>query len=481
MDMRKTYIAAALLAMATAGGAKNIYVSTTGSDSNAGTIDSPLASLGAAQQMAAAGDTVYFRGGTYHITEDQVMGVEENIYATVFNLNKSGREGARIVYAGMPGERPVFDLSEVKPEGKRVSVFYIHANWLHLKNFDIVGTQVTITGHTQSEAISIRRGNGNNIIEDVAIHDGMAIGVYITKGANNLVLNCDAYRNYDPVSEGGKGGNVDGFGCHVRKQDTGNVFRGCRAWCNSDDGFDLINCYAPVTFDHCWAMYSGYRDEQTTTPGDGNGFKAGGYGKQPQDAPFDVPRHTITGCIAYANKSNGFYANHHLGGNDWLNNSAWANKYNYCMVNQKVWDEGVDVDGYGHTLRGNVSYRGKRGDWTQIDQGSCTIENNSFLPVAMAVTEADFVSTDYAELTAPRKADGSLPDTDFMRLAPTSPLYAARMGWQFDPSDSPSGIAGVESGAASGRAGAWYTLQGVRVATPHEGIYIHGGRKVVVR
>ena len=274
---------------------------------------------------------------------------------------------------------------------------------------------------------------------------------------------------------------MDGFGCHVRKQDTGNVFRGCRAWCNSDDGFDLINCYAPVTFDHCWAMYSGYKDEQTSTPGDGNGFKAGGYGKQPQDAPFDVPRHTITGCIAYANKSNGFYANHHLGGNDWLNNSAWANKYNYCMVNQKVWDEGVDVDGYGHTLRGNVSYRGKRGDWTQIDQGSCTIENNSFLPVAMAVTEADFVSTDYAELTAPRKADGSLPDTDFMRLAPTSPLYAARMGWQFEASDSPSGIAGVESGAASGRADAWYTLQGVRVATPQKGIYIHGGRKVVVR
>ena len=245
--MRKTYIAAALLAMATAGGAKNIYVSTTGSDSNAGTIDSPLASLGAAQQKAAAGDTVYFRGGTYHITEDQVMGVEENIYATVFNLNKSGREGARIVYAGMPGERPVFDLSEVKPEGKRVSVFYIHANWLHLKNFDIVGTQVTITGHTQSEAISIRRGNGNNIIENVAIHDGMAIGVYITKGANNLVLNCDAYRNYDPVSEGGKGGNVDGFGCHVRKQDTGNVFRGCRAWCNSDDGFDLRRATATAS------------------------------------------------------------------------------------------------------------------------------------------------------------------------------------------------------------------------------------------
>ena len=472
---------AAMLAMPTAMGAKNIYVATDGDDAGKGTIDSPLATLGAAQRLVGAGDTVYFRGGTYHITEQQVAGVEENIYATVFNLNKSGREGARIVYAGVPGERPVFDLSAVRPEGKRVSVFYIHADWLHLKNFDIVGTQVTITDHTQSEAISIRRGGSHNIIENVAIHDGMAIGVYITKGGDNLVLNCDAYRNYDSVSEGGRGGNVDGFGCHVRVQDTGNVFRGCRAWCNSDDGFDLINCYAPVTFDNCWAMFSGYKDENTTTPGDGNGFKAGGYGKKVLGAPIDAPRHTISNCIAYSNKANGFYANHHLGGNDWINNSAWKNKYNYCMVNQKVWDEAVDVDGYGHTLRGNVSYKGNRGDWTQIDLDRCTLDNNSFLPDAYAVTSSDFVSLDYKELTAPRNSDGSLPATDFMRLRPSSKLYEARMGWEFTSGDVPSGIAGVGHGTSGSAAGVCYTLQGVRVASPGKGLYIIDGRKVVVR
>lgn len=478
--MKKLCIVAALMAASAAAGAKNIYVATDGSDSNRGTMDSPLATLAAAQAKVQPGDTVYFRGGTYRIAEEQVMATEENIYATVFNLTKSGSEGKRIVYAGAPGERPVFDLTDVRPEGKRVSVFYIHANWLHLKNFDIVGTQVTITGHTQSEAISIRRGNSHNIIENVAIHDGMAIGVYITKGSDNLVLNCDAYRNYDSVSEGGRGGNVDGFGCHVRSQDTGNVFRGCRAWCNSDDGFDLINCYAPVTFDNCWAMYSGYKDESTSTPGDGNGFKAGGYGKQVQDAPFSVPRHTVKNCIAYANKANGFYANHHLGGNDWLNNSAWKNKYNYNMVNQKSWDVAEDVGGYGHTLRSNVSYRGNRGDWTEINQDECTIENNSFLPMPMAVAEADFLSTDYAELTAPRKADGSLPDVSFMRLAPTSRLYAARMGWEFTQDDAPTGIRGVSGAGETGGSG-WYTLGGVRVEKPQRGVYIHGGRKVVVK
>ena len=41
------------------------------------------------------------------------------------------------------------------------------------------------------------------------MHDGMAIGFYLVRGSNNLVLNCDAYNNYDPVSENGTGGNVD--------------------------------------------------------------------------------------------------------------------------------------------------------------------------------------------------------------------------------------------------------------------------------
>ena len=475
----KVYCLLALaVAAATSAPARTIYVAPGGSDSNPATFSRPLATLRAAQNMAAAGDTVYFRGGTYRIAGNQIMSTQENIYACVFDLTKSGAEGRRIVYAGYPGERPVFDLSDVRPEGKRVSVFYIHANWLHLKNFDIVGTQVTVTGHTQSEAISIRRGNSNNIIENVAIHDGMAIGVYITKGGNNLVLNCDAYNNYDTVSEGGRGGNVDGFGCHVREQDTGNVFRGCRAWCNSDDGFDLISCRAPVTFDRCWAMFSGYRDVSTTTPGDGNGFKAGGYGKKPQKEPFDAPRHTIVNCIAYSNKANGFYANHHLGGNDWLNNTAWKNKYNYCMVNQKTWDEGTDVDGYGHVLRSNVSFEGRKGHYTQIDRSRCVIENNSFLPTAYSVTAADFESTDYRQLMAPRGADGSLPEVTFLKLRPSGKMYGARMGWQFAPDETPSGIDAPSAGV-NARPGQCHTLTGVRVERPGRGIHIIGGKKVV--
>lgn len=345
-----------------------------------------------------------------------------------------------------------------------------------MKNFDIVGTQVTITTHTQSEAISIRRGGSHNIIEDIAIHHGMSIGVYITKGADNLVLNCDAYNNYDSVSEGGKGGNSDGFGCHVRAQDTGNVFRGCRAWCNSDDGYDLINCYAPVVFDNCWAFYNGYKDFSATTPGDGNGFKAGGYGKNVQNSDFSVPRHTITQCISYNNKANGFYANHHLGGCTWTNNSAARNKYNYSMVNQQQWDVAEDVPGYDHALRNNLSYSGRSGHYTMIDQDRCVIDNNSFLPSGMTVAEKDFESYSYAEMMRQRKADASLPDILFMKLKPASPLYNKKIGWQFSPDNTPDGITAPQLPQTVHATQGRYTIGGTP-ARPDNGL---AGRKRII-
>lgn len=461
--------------------AKTYYVATNGSDSNTGTISAPFATLKTAQDIVSAGDTVYFRGGTYHITEDQIMGYEANsLYACVFDLKKSGTVDNPICYFGYPGERPVFDLSNVKPADKRISVFYLYGSYLHFKNFDVIGTQVTITTHTQSECFSGRNGS-NNIIEDIAIHDGMAIGVYIVKGGNNLVLNCDAYNNYDSVSEGGKGGNVDGFGCHVASQYTGNVFRGCRSWCNSDDGFDLINNYASVTFDHCWAFYNGYKDFSTSTPGDGNGFKAGGYGLKVQSEVVDAPRNTIENCIAYHNKANGFYANHHLGGDNWYNNSAYLNKYNYQMVNQQSWDVAKDVGGYDHVLKNNLSFTSVKGDTLYINQDKCTLTNNSFQLSSYTVSSTDFESTDYSQLTAARQEDGSLPEVTFLKLKSTSELYTAKMGYQF--TIETTGIECTQaqkSVRASVYDNKYYNLNGIEVPNPRKGIYIYNGNLLLL-
>ena len=117
------------------------------------------------------------------------------------------------------------------------------------------------------------------------------------------MLNCDAYQNWDFTSENKRGGNVDGFGFHVSEGSVGNVFRGCRAWCNSDDGFDFITTTESVTVDNCWAFYNGY-NAKFEKLADGNGFKAGGYAATPLERlPKVLPRHVIQNCLAVRNKA----------------------------------------------------------------------------------------------------------------------------------------------------------------------------------
>ena len=404
----------ALLFVALHAHAAHIVVAPNGSDNGGnGTVARPYATLKKAQQMLKPGtvDTVLLRGGRYAIRPQDAMGCHERNYLAVIRLYRSGSPLHPVCYMAYPGDdRPVLDFSAVKPRDLRVSAVYLDASYLHLKGFDIVGVQVTQHGHTQSEGISLHTDCHDNVVEDVRIHDGMAIGVYIKRGHDNTILNCDAYNNYDPVSEDHRGGNTDGFGCHVKSPvDTGNRFVGCRAWRNSDDGFDCINCFAPVVFDHCWAWQNGY-DAGMQRRADGNGFKAGGYNRRVMPAWFKAPTDTVRQCIAFDNKANGFYANHHLTGNVWIGNTACANgAYNYNMVCQRANNSTDDVDGYGHTLIDNTSYRARREHIGNVDTARCLLRGNSFQPGVAPRQDDHMESLDSSRLAAPRKADGSLP------------------------------------------------------------------------
>ncbi len=489
-------IAVLLLSIATTVKAKVIYVAPDGSDAADGTIDSPLATLPAAYKKSVAGDTVYFRGGTYKVTDEQVMKYD-GVYAYVFALEKAGSASRRTCYMGYPGERPVFDFSALQLDGQyRFGAFYLGADYIHLRNFDIVGVPVRITGHTQSECISARKGS-YCIVEDIAMHDGMAIGYYQTRGSYNLVVDCDAYNNYDNYSEGTYGGNVDGFGCHVsHTYDVGNVFRRCRAWRNSDDGFDLISCAAPVEIDHCMAFFNGYRptsdpkDTQTFMgAGDGNGFKAGGWGMSDgaTKCPEVCPSHYVHHCIAYRNKAHGFYSNHHLAGNKWENNTSWRNKSNYNMVNRKNTNEAVDVAGYNHTLVNNVSWTfrdaSKGGHLINCDKNTSTLINNSFAPAdsAFELSASMFVSNDPSLLFVARLAGGVLPETDFLLGKKGSILAERGMGWAWQKDDEDNAIRDIVQGSRPCRTvKGVYDLFGHSVTKMKNGcIYIVNGKKTI--
>jgi hypothetical protein len=407
------------------------YVASNGNDSNKGTISQPFVTIQRAQTSVVAGDTVYIRGGNYTMTEAQIAKYT-GIWAYVTLLDKSGSAGKRINYWAYPGEKPVFDYSTIKPAGYRINAFQVTGSWIHIRGLEVTGVQVTITTHTQSECFENQ--GSNNIYEMLSMHDGKAIGFYLNKGGNNLILNCDAYNNWDNVSENQKGGNTDGFGCHPSQYGVGyvnNIFRGCRAWFNSDDGYDCINALEAVTFENCWSFYNGYSTSFVSL-GDGNGFKAGGYGvSATPKAPPVIPRNNIRFCLSVRNKANGFYSNHHLGGSNWFNNSAYNNAVNYNMLNRNE-DYTADVSGYGHNLKNNLGYGARSAEYSNIDFDACNADSNYFnLPVT--VTVADFLSVDQSLLTAPRQADGSLPVNDFMRLAPGSDLLDKGMdvGYSF--------------------------------------------------
>ena len=412
------------------GHGRKLYVAPTGNNTSAGTVSAPFLTIQRAQTSVAAGDTVYIRGGTYLMQQSQIAVTTTGTpqFAYVTNLTQSGTSGRRINYWAYPGERPVFDYTNVTPLNTRINAFEVSGSWIYLKGLEVIGVQVTTAQNinTQSCCFS-NNGGSNNIYEQLSMHDGMAIGFYLTRGGGNLVLNCDAYNNWDSVSADMLGGNVDGFGCHpYQYTSTGNVFRGCRAWFNSDDGYDCINASTATTFDDCWSFYNGYSTSFQSL-GNGLGFKAGGYGVSTNPTvPAVIPRNVVRQCLAVQNKVSGFYANHHLGGIDFLNNTAYMNAINYNMLNRAA-DYMSDVPGYGHVLRNNVSLapRLANSDLINYDVARCTIDHNTFLNPGITVSTADFRSLNKALFTQPRQPNGDLPIINLLQLVAGSSLIDA--------------------------------------------------------
>jgi len=400
------------------------YVATNGVDTNPGTSNSPFATIMRAQSAAASGDTVYLRDGTYFLNNSHLTATN-NPWAIVNNMTKSG-----VSYVAHPGERPVFDFSDVQPVGYRVTAFLVTstANDCVFKGFDVVGVQVTIqTNHTQSECFRITGGNRNRF-EQLAMHDGMGNGWYLTSGASNLVLNCDAYNNRGLDS--GSIGNIDGFGAHPSSTSgKGNAFRGCRAWFNSDDGFDCINAKAAVTFENCWAFYNGYWTNFVNLGGDGNGFKSGGYGRNGSTPPNPVPRHITQFCLAVKHRANGFDANHHTGGLDWYGNTAYRNNVNYNMLCTLL-DNLTDVPGYDHVMKNNLGYKGT----TEVSNlGDSNDVSFNYFTLSVTVATNDFASLDETLLTLPRQPNGDLPYIAFAQLVGSSDLIdqGTNLGYAF--------------------------------------------------
>jgi hypothetical protein len=384
------------------------YVAPNGNDGAAGTQAAPWATIARAQTTAKAGDTVYFRGGRYAYTRATSGCSSQTGRVSAIVLSKSGASGNPIRYWAQPGEKPVFDFSGMK-DNCRIKGFEVTGNYLHFKG--LAATGVPQNNNRNAESWGIWISGSNNVFEQIDTHHHMGPGLFINGGGGNLVLNSDSHENYDRNSSDRAGENADGFGSHYTPAGRpSNVFRGCRAWWNSDDGFDLIHTYSSVLIEDSWSWRNGYVPGTTTSAGNGAGFKMGGFG-----AKYDAGavKHTVRFSVAFNNKAAGFYSNHHPVANDYFNNTSYGNRPDFDM---KGIDSSGNAVGRG-ALRNNIAYTG-----TLLSNMTGTTASHNSWNLDVPLSDAQFRSVSTSGWDTPRQADGSLPVLPQLRLATNSTL-----------------------------------------------------------
>ena len=384
---------------------------------------SPTTFANGVAMLQNGGDTLYLCEGTYEFLDK-------------FSINKRGSASKRIVISGYPGDEVLLDFHKVAYGTRGISV---HANslYIHIKDLAIAW----------SGKNNLYCEGSYCLFENLDIYGSADTGCQMKQGGNNTIKNVDSHDNFDYKTMSGStanfGGNADGF---ADKQFTGagNHYIGCRAWNNSDDGWDFFQrvsssntiienciCYqngAPyydmtqhpraLTTDKAWfdskvgtQMTDRYGNTITITldrypcQGNGNGFKMGGQGTN--------HKILIHHCLAVANYARGFDQNNN-GGTMWVyNNTSYANYVNYGFTTA-----------YGtNTIQNCISYASQNAD-SYKSQTVVTIDHNSWNN-GFSVSARDFQSLDTTQILGPRQANGDLTEGTCLRLQAGSALIDA--------------------------------------------------------
>ena len=362
------------------------YVAVTGSDTGSGFEQDPFLTIEKAITMVRAGETIFVKGGTYHLVNTIVMA-------------KSGTNVSAISLFAFPGENPVLDFSGQLLDANNRGIKLTGSYW-HIKGINITGAG--------DNGMKIEGGN-NNIVENCTFYRNRDTGLQLDNGASfNTIRNCDSYYNADPPDYG----DADGFAPKLTVGN-GNYFYGCRAWKNCDDGWDGYMRGADdvsTTVENCWAFENGYL-EDGTDPGanaNGNGFKMGGSDDKTLKHNF-----TLKKCLSFKNKAKGFDQNNNKGSMILYNCTGHNNLVADFRINQML------AAGKVLVVKNCVNL----GKTAEIGSFAEQVTNSWMAP--FVVTNEDFISISEIPAYGPRKEDGGLPDVDYMHLAPGSDMIDA--------------------------------------------------------
>ena len=266
-------------------GLEEIHVSPSGTPSGRGTKESPL-NLMTAVKYVRPGQTIVLAEGRYNMLEP--LRIPHGIDGTA-------EKPIRMIADPNAATRPVIDFQDL-------SAGIIHGgdHW-YFHGFDVTraangqkGFQVS--GHY-------------NVLERIDTYYNGNTGIQISRYAgsdpvsdwpsHNLILNCSSWGNADAGYE-----DADGFAAKLTCGE-GNIFDGCVAHHNADDGYDLYakietGPIGKVVIRNSVAYLNGIL-EDGTIGGNGNGFKMGG---------SNIPgRHALINSYAFFNRSKGIDAN----------------------------------------------------------------------------------------------------------------------------------------------------------------------------
>lgn len=262
-----------------------IYVSPDGTASGAGTKESPV-DVYTAVKYVQPGQTIVIMEGTYLL--NSTIRVERGVDGTADKL-------IRMIADPNASTRPVFDFQS------KCAGMVLGGNYWYFKGFDCI--------HSQDMQKGIQVSGSNITLDRVdAYHNGNT-GIQISRlfstdtreywPSDNLILNCTSYGNSDASYQ-----DADGFAAKLTVGE-GNVFDGCVAHHNADDGWDLYakaetGSIGTVTIKNCVAYANGYLEDGTDA-GNGNGFKMGGESLS--------GHHKLINSYAFFNKAKGIDSN----------------------------------------------------------------------------------------------------------------------------------------------------------------------------
>lgn len=264
-----------------------------------------------------AGDTVLVAPGDYNISTKLLITTSGayNNYITIKNASSTEQATIKFYEQGLIST------------ARGVELYGSYINWIDI---DIAGAGDN----------GMYVGGSYNYVVDCEFYDNRDTGLQIGRQESshtsisqwpsyNVIRNCTSHNNYD--NESSYGENADGFAAKLTIG-YGNVFDGCIAYRNCDDGWDLfakdesgnIGCvylYNCISFENGFLEYTqnecnarfpymskDYPDggnTYTTSKGDGNGFKLGG-----STMPGDV---VMENCLSFNNRMHGVTDNSNPG------------------------------------------------------------------------------------------------------------------------------------------------------------------------